>query len=153
MTNPVRAVYKRLQPVAAVTAKLGRGPTHPYWLFQHRRDAKVEGSSAVAITLKSAGGWAPRNPHNSMQFPRVLVEYAGDPTRRANSEYAPDAETKVRTVHDEVDRVLHRTSLFAEMWGDDRVIGCQSLGEIEFFPMPDGDGAVVGQAYYGLTIA
>ena len=47
---------------------------------------------------------------------------------------------------------LHRTSAESVAWGDLVTVGCQRLTDPQFIPVPDGDGILVGETYYGVLL-
>lgn len=149
----VTSAIQFLKTFPEVTAALGSDKVWTSWLFDRRLYARYEGTSKTAVVLSTAGGWTSPNAYSTVRFPRLRVEIYTDPTRDgAGAVVTRDAEARALDVFDLVDRRLHNTSGHDVMWGGQRVIASTRLSEPEVFDVPDGDGAVRCEVYYGLGV-
>ena len=153
MTTFVEAVQVRLASDVSVQAVLGSSDIYPTWVFQDRPYAPVEGSQRVAVVLSWAGSWTTPNTHNTMKFPRLRVEFLGDPTRGETGQTrVQDARNKIALAHEAVDKVLHRVDGSDVIWSGVRILRSSRLGELDLSWEPETDGMVRAEVYYGLGL-
>lgn len=160
MTGPVvtddlvQGAVKWLMDQPAIVAVLGTfpGTTTPY-LFQHNLWARIEGTQSTAAVISRAGGWAGANPHNTLRFPRLSLELYADPLRDGARMVIEPVETwrRIEAAFAVFDKVLHQPAASAQMWGTVRAIGCLRQGEPIVYPVPDGDGVLRLQTFYGVS--
>lgn len=145
--------YLRAQPelVAAVDqfnigGKLGPG------IWGYRTWTRMETSTRTAVVVSHDGGWAAPNLHNTLRFPRVLLNVWADPKRdgQANN-IDPLVQRRATNVFETFDRYLHRPAGDALWWGTVRVVTTERLTEPVVLEVPDGDGLIRMQAYYAIT--
>lgn len=153
---------------AQLTALLGSDLTWTTWMFTEVPYVLIENSSSALVVITQSGGWAAPNAHNTMSFPRLVVDIWADPTRSrpSNAVQIQDAKQKINTIHKAIFKNLHTVSKQNSVggsiiWGTPaqiadksgtRIQGSQLLGEPEFSPVGDGSGAFMGRIYYGVTI-
>lgn len=163
MTTPVdtddivQGAVKWLEQFPDVLDVLGsftEDPTVPY-LFQHKLYQVMEGSQSTAAVVLNGGGWAGPNTHNSMRFPRIILELTVDPLRAADQNVIDPGEAyrRINRAYEVIDRRLHRPQGGQQQWGDIRTIGCSRQGEPTIFPISQADGALRLQVFYGVTQA
>jgi len=161
MTSPVQTddliqgAVKYLLGCPDITAVLGAFPeTGTPWLFQHTLWCTVEGSQSTAAVIDRAGGWAGANAHNTMRFPRIVLQLYVDPLRDAAGNVTDPGEAyrRIDAAFDAFDKRLHRAASGTQMWGTVRTIGCLRLGEPDAYPVPDGDGGMRLTTFYGLSV-
>jgi hypothetical protein len=150
--------YLALQP--EIYSVLGSSVDWDVWLFQETPYVRIEGSQQTACVLKQMGSWTTPNMHNHMRFPRLQVEYWADPDRDADSNNSNPltAKDKILIAHDVIDRFLHFTALGEQWWPDIdahapmRILNSARQGEIDFSPIPDGDGMMRGVTTYAIGV-
>lgn len=122
-------------------------------LFQYRLWTPIEGTSNTAAVITHEGGWATPNVHNTMRFPRILLNLWADPIRDAGNNVIdlPEVQRRIAWVFEQIDKHLHITGNASMMWGDVRVMTSVRLTEPSIYVVPDGDGLVRLQAYYAIT--
>lgn len=168
MSDLTLAARNYLAQQPSVTSLLGSDTLWDTWIFADEPYALVENSQSVLIVITQEGGWASPNMHNTMQFPRLLIDIWADPTRNpaTNAVRVKDAKIKINAVYNAVDKFLHTVNLDVPgggsiYWGTatqifektgSRIQGSQRLGEPEFSPVMDGNGAYMGRVIYGVTI-
>lgn len=165
MTSPVPvtkqdivgATVKWLLTKPAVTSAVGMfnvsGKLVP-GVFQYRLWAgQFEGSQSTAIVITSEGGWATPNTHNTLRFPRVVLNVWCDPLRDDgnNATNLPEVQRRAMWVFEQADKYLHITGGDAMMWDQTRVITSVRLTEPTIYVVPDGDGILRLQAYYAIS--
>lgn len=163
MTTPVTAedivgaTVKWLLTKSSVTSAVGMftvsGKQVP-GIFQYRLWAgQFEGASSSAIVITNEGGWATPNPHNTMRFPRVVLNVWCDPLRDDghNATNLPEVQRRAMWVFEQADKYLHIPGGDTMIWGETRVISSVRLVEPVLYTVPDGDGIVRLQAYYAVT--
>jgi hypothetical protein len=130
------------------------------FIFQRSLYIRVEGiaglmgTQAVAAVCSYAGGWAAPLDHSSANFQRLSLEIYADPLRDSAGNITSPAETEARAkaVWKVADSHLHRIgSPKTVLWGDLVTTSAQRQTEPVIYPVPDGDGLVRCQNYYGIT--
>lgn len=149
----VQGCVKYLLDEDNVHAALGVFPdTGTPWLFQHELWGAVEGSQATAAVISRAGGWAGPNEYNTLRFPRISLQIYADPLREAGNVSMPgETWRRVEATFRVFDNLLHRPAPTVIMWGSIRTITCTRLGEPVVYPVPDTDGMIRLQVFYGVT--
>lgn len=159
MTTPVttddvvQGCVKHLSGQADVINVLGRYPyTHKPYLFQRQLWVNMEGSSSTACVVTRSGGWGSPNQHNTLRFPRLLIEITVDPQREEGMVSDPaEADLRLQHAYQVIDRHLHRPQSGDQMWGAVRTIACLRIAEPINFAVPDGNGMQRIQAFYAVT--
>lgn len=151
----VDAVAQFLLAQSDVIAAVGTDPVP--WVFQRIPGVRLKSTQKTAVVVALAGAWTTPNQHNTMQFPRVLIECYGDPTRDpATNVSIDDGETKALATWRAVNAHLHRPQ-GGVLPGVDaaglRIIGSLRLDEPDPIEVPEGDGLMVVRTYYGLEVA
>lgn len=150
--------YLRLQP--GVYNVLGSDNDWDVWLFQDTLMTRVESSQKTACVVRQDGGWTQPNMHNTARFPRLVVEFYGDPDRDAgnNTSEPLSAKDKILAAFNVIDRFLHFTTMRDQWWpeygtnGAMRVLNSSRASELQFFPVPDGDGLMRGSVTYNVGV-
>ena len=162
MTTPVTVDHitagavKWLQGFPDVTAVLGQSPSGRPYLFQDTLYVVMEGTQSTAAVIYRAGGWAGPNAHNTARFPRIGLEVYVDPIRDGGGNVTSpgEAERRIDAAYKAIDRHLHRQPQNeTQMWGTVRTIGCTRLVEPTVTPVPNGDGLIRLDTFYGVTEA
>lgn len=151
----VQGAAKVLLSHPEVVALLGVNPDGSPYLFQYRLGApELEGSSQTAVVVSSDGGWTTPNVHNTLRFPRLVVQVFADPMRDAtgNTKNFPEVQRRVDVVFATVDRVLHRPQSGIQMWGSVRTLSCARLSDPVTYSVPDGDQLLRSTFTYAVTV-
>ncbi len=151
----VQGAVKWLLGFTDIAAVLGVYPdTGTPWLFQTTLWATVEGSQSTAAVISRAGGWAGANAHNTMRFPRIRLELYADPIRDGARNLTDPGEAwrRIEAAWDVFDSRLHRPAAADVRWGDVRTLGCLRLGEPTVYSVPDGEGMLRLQCFYGVAV-
>jgi len=150
----VRGCVKWLSGFADVLAVLGQKPyTHSPYLFQRQLWVNMENSQTTACVISRSGGWAAPNVHNTMRFPRLLVEITVDPLRDEgyNVVDPEEADLRLQNAYTTIDRHLHRPQGGDVFWGTVRTIAVARVAEPVMFAVPDGNGMQRLQVFYAVT--
>lgn len=161
MTGPVltddlvQGCVKYLAALTDVRAVLGAYPDESPWLFQHDLWVEVEGTGNTAAVIAAAGGWAGPNQYNTMRFPRISLEISADPLRDAGNNPTTPGEVhrRLERAFAAIDARLHRPAPLDQRWGTVRTLGCSRIAEPVIYVVPDGDGMLRLQAFYGVVQA
>lgn len=159
MTAPddsiVRGAVKYLMDISDVTDLLGTYQTGVPYLFQHTLWVVMENTQTTACVISRAGGWAGPNLHNTMRFPRISLELWADPLRDAGNNVTDPGEVhdRIESIFKSIDRYLHRPQGGTVWWGDIRTAGCHRLTEPIVYTVPDGNGLLRLQTFYGVVEA
>lgn len=143
---------------SAVRAVLGSGKGFSTWVFRGQDDmakpfVNMEGTGAAAVLVRQQGGWSSPNRHNTMTFPRLVVEVYVDPERDMHgNEISPDVMGRFTQIQAVLDRYLRNMDHREVMWGQVRTLSCDRLDEWSVFPLPDGGGIRVSRAAYAVTL-
>lgn len=150
----VAGCVRYLSPIARVREVLGAFDDGTPWIFQRSLHVTIEGSQSAGLVISYRGGWGAPNQHNTLEFPRLGLELWVDPLRDALNNTVETAETERRAaaILRVIDRVLHRPQGGDQFWGTVRTVGCLRLGEPNFYSVPDGDGVVRAEVFYGAMI-
>lgn len=152
--NIVQAAAKFLATRPTVLAVLGKFPaTQTPYLFQNSLWTTMENSQSTAAVLRYAGGWTGPNAHNTMRFPRLLLEVFCDPIRDEDNNIADPGEVRRRVEHayKVIDKQLHHPQGGQQRWGDIRVLGCSRLTEPVVENVTDGSGLLRLTCTYAIT--
>lgn len=149
----VQGAVKWLLGFDDIRAVLGAFADGTPFLFQRQLWTTVETTGSTAAVISRAGGWAGGNEHNTMRFPRLSLEIHVDPIRDAarNVIDPGEADRRADAAWDAFDGRLHRPASSTQMWGSVRTIGCLRLGEPNVYDVPDGDGLIRLQCFYGVA--
>lgn len=151
----VQGVCKWLATFDDVTSLLGSASDGSPYIFQDTLHAVMEGTQHAAIVLSTMGGWAAPNNYNTAEFPRLLLDLWVDPIRDSSNNYIELAETRrrARQIYIALNWHLHRPQVGDPVyWGTVRTIGCTRLGEVVIASVPDGDGLIRAQVFYGVIL-
>lgn len=151
--NLVQGAVKYLLSFSDVTDVLGTTTDGNPLLFQDELYARMEGTQSTAAVVSLAGGWAGPNQHNTMRFPRLSLELWADPRRDdGNNELKPgETRRRIDNAYQVIDRYLHRPQSGTQMWGTVRTITCTRLVEPLIYAVPDGNGLLRLQVFYGVA--
>lgn len=159
MTTPVttddvvQGCRKFLAGKTDLLALLGATDDEP-WLFQGKLYQVMEGTQSSAVVLSTMGGWSTPLDYGTAEFPRLSVELYVDPIRDEDNNYIEQAETRrralliLRTLNKHLHRVIHAS----QMWGTVRTVGSQRLAEPLLYEVPNGDGMLRAQVFYGVQV-
>jgi hypothetical protein len=159
MTGPtddlIQGAVKYLLAFPDVTTALTTYPDGTPWLFQHTLWAELEGSGGTAAVISRAGGWAAPNTYNTARFPRIALDIWADPIRDAANHVTDPGEVQRRAdaAYQILDAHLHNAAAGDRMWGTVRTITCVRLAEPNVYTVPDGDGLLRLETFYGITQA
>lgn len=161
MTTPVmdddlvQGVVKWTNTFTELTSLVGAAGDGSPFIFQDLLHTVLEGSQSAAVVFSVVGGWTAPNDYNTAEFPRLLFDLWVDPIRDANNSYIelPETRRRARKIYSAFNRYLHRPTSDEIFWGTVRTIGCARLGEPVYAPVPDGDGMIRLQVFYGVVMA
>lgn len=175
MTRLTLAARNKIVQIPAVqdlvsAGKIGKSATWTSgWIFDSRPQVEIETSSAKCmVVVADDGTWLPPNAHNTEKFLAMFVDVWASPTRNTDgSQRTPDAEFLIETVFEALLPELHTVHPAGpdgeiRWWGtasqiENRtglpVFYSQKLTEIEFSPVEDGNGAVMGRVRFGVATA
>lgn len=145
--------YLRAQPeVVAAVDTFNINNSFSPGIFQYRLWTVMEGSEKTSCVINTDGGWAGPNLHNTLRFPRLLLNIWADPLRDAQkNNIDPLVQRRATNTFEAIDPFLHCMEGSDMRWGTLRVISCLRLTEPVVYPVPDGDGLVRLQCYYAVT--
>ncbi len=153
-----KAAREYLVQFPRLRALLGSGMGFETWIFRGQDDqakpyVNMEGSGQAALLLRQDGGWATPNRHNTLEFPRLVVEVYVDPERDGlGNEIGPDVSDRMAQIWQTLDRHLRNVDHTEVWWGDLRTIGCDRLDTPSVFPFPDSGGIRIARAAYGVSV-
>ena len=124
------------------------------YIFQWTLQMIIETTQSSAVVVSQVGSWAAPNIHNTLKFPRISVEFYADPLRDNGRNYTDLTEVRrrINALYNAVDKRLHRPQAGEQMWGSIRTLECTRLGEPVIYEIPNGDGALRGQVFYGVVV-
>lgn len=157
MTTPVAAddivqgAVKYLLTQPACVAAVGTTDAGTPLIFQHSVFVPIEGRSTTAAVIAYSGGDG-ANVHNTMRFPRIMLEIWADPLRDRGRNTVDPGEVwrRINATFTVFDRALHRPQGGVQMWGTVRTINCTRMAEPAVYPVPDGDGLLRAATFYGV---
>lgn len=150
-----------------------------YYLFQENLMANLEGSGSNAVVISYAGTWGGAGQLTSWQFFRISLDIWCDPIRGSDAQLvtapgfrmspisgppaatAPNAahfripiETRRRVmkIYHRFDKYLHRPQGGVQWWGSVRTVGCERIGGLNLYSVPDGEKMIRGQVLYGVSV-
>jgi hypothetical protein len=152
------------------------------WIFADKPEANIEKRSHRAlIVLTSGGNWQSPNPHNTAQFPLLLLDIWASPTRNADgSPSMPDADLLIEDIFAEIRPYLHTVDLgvpgidsdpalpylgrpgYPRFWGTAEeianrtgtlIVSSQHVGGPDFADVKDGNGARFARYTFGIQTA
>ena len=158
MTTPVtdddivQGAVKYLLSQPRCVAAVGTTDIGTPLIFQHQLFYPIEGKSTTAAVVTYNGGSESANLHNTMRFPRIMLELWADPLRNMGRNTVDPGEVwrRINAVFSIFDRALHRPQGGTQMWGSVRTISCQRMAEPIVYPVPDGDGMMRAATFYGV---
>jgi hypothetical protein len=154
---------------------LGRSKTFDTWIFDQKPRVTLEGTQRVLVVLNEDGVHDQMNAHNTMQFPRLLVDVWADPSRLPDgSVQQDDADDKIKNVTKLLDRHFHTVNLdvppgtndlyglpgYPRVWGTATqiksvsgsvVLGSRRLSGPDFSDVQDGNGARMARLVYAVN--
>lgn len=134
-----------------ITGTAGASSTTP-GIWPYRLWTRMEGSQKTSIVVAREGGWAAANTHNTLRFPRLVLNVWADPLRDGqNNNVDPRVQSRANACFEIADKYLHLTGGPERWFGDIRVVSCVRLTEPVIYDVADGDGLVRLQAYYAVT--
>lgn len=139
------------------------------WIFRGTREngtpmVNVEGTGSCSITIEYGTPWDTNRQGTTFSHPEIKVFYHCDPTRdrEIGGPVAADARGKCLSLHKRVSKLLSLadtgSASYLEMGkrtdgtGALRVIDSSLGRDLYISDIPNGDGMVVGQASFELTV-
>lgn len=172
MTTLTLAIRNELARIPELTALLAKSASWDTWIFDERPvKAAIEGTQKCMIVVSSERPYAGANDHNTLRFPLVHVDIWADPTRDLTKENRPvkvhDARNKIERIFPFVDKFLHRIDAGTPsggilIWGTTAEVSSKTgvavsgshriSGDIEFSPVKDSEGTMMGRITYGVNL-
>lgn len=129
------------------------------YIFQESLPIRMESTQKIALVLRQEGFWTSPNTYNTMRFPRLITEFWCDPPRDAAANVVNwvSAKRQIQKTHAYIDLFLHSVTSEAVWWPSFtdpqrfRVISSKRQGELEYFPVSDGNGLLRATCSYALT--
>lgn len=151
VTGATRYLRSKPEVIDAVDTFVIDGKLTP-GVFSYRLWTTMEGSQKTSIVLAHEGGWATPNLHNTLRFPRLVLNVWADPLRDAqNNNIDPRVRGRANACYEIVDRFLHMTAGAERMFGTIRVVSCVRITEPVIADVQDGDGLIRLQVFYAVT--
>ncbi len=147
VAGAVKYLLSRPECVAAVgTTDIGTP-----LIFQHNLYFPIEGKSTTAVVIHYNGGDG-ANLHNTLRFPRIMLEIWADPLRNMGRNTVDPGEVwrRINDTFTVFDRALHRPQGGVQMWGNLRTISATRQAEPIVYPVPDGDGMMRAATFYSI---
>ena len=147
------AAVTYLSAITEITDLLGSDDVFDTWIFRDDLLAVVENTGKSALVVRQQGSWAEANQHNTMRFPRLIVEMYVDPPRDTlgNAEIST-VDDVADHLFEVIDFYLHRARGGEEMWGTRLTLGSYRAGEPDRFPWADVDGTQAYRLTYNVTM-
>ena len=167
MTSLSLAARNLLGQDPALKALLGRSASWSTWVFDETPYARFEGTSKCLIVVNEEGTWTFPNEHNSMRFPKLIIDVWADPTRNPDkSVKVQDAKTKIEDIGKHLNRHFHLVdggtpTGMPFVWGTAEEIaaksgvvitGSQRLNGPEYSPVTDSQGSIMGRYEFGVNV-
>lgn len=141
-----------LDAVDTFTITTPSGSTISPGIWPYRLWTRMEGSQKTSIVVARDGGWATPNVHNTLRFPRLVLNVWADPLRDSqNNNVDPRVQSRAYAAFEIADKYLHMTAGPERWFGDIRVVSCVRLTEPIIYDVQDGDGLVRLQSFYAIT--
>lgn len=167
MDDVASGAVRYLAGFADVTALLGAFPANDPngsnagkpWLFADTNAGvlkTMEGSSGTAMVCADFGGWSVPEVLGTLRFRRLRLDVWIDPLRDAGRNMIESSSLTTNrglAAFAAAQFRLQRTDPDTVIWGDLVTVDCHLLTDIQFLPVPDGDGLQRGTAYYGVSTA
>ncbi len=156
----VKAARRFIAQQDGIASVLSSDAHWDLYLFQERLMVRIESSQNIACVLLQKGNWTSPNNHNTLKFPRLIVEFWADPDRdsRSNVTLPLSAKDKILAAYEFLDKYLHRVAGGDLWWPDQddsgavRVISSKRSDELSFYEVPDGDGMMRAQVIYNIVM-
>lgn len=172
MTALTLAIRNELARIEPLTALLARSASWDTWIFDQRPvKAAIEGTQKCMIVVSQGGSYTGANDSNTLRFPQVHIDIWADPTRNMVAEDRPvkvyDAESKIEKIFPYVDAFLHRVDRGTPsgdllIWGTTDEVATKTgvvvagslrlSGDIEYSPVRDSVGTMMGRITYGVNV-
>lgn len=168
MTRLSRAAADTLAQDKALRKLLGRSVSYPTWIFDQRPvKVAIEGTQTCMIVVNELTQYTSPNDHNTLAFPRLIVDIWADPTREApgGAPTVYDAPEKVEAIAKLVNRHFHlvdsgTASGGIVIWGTAEEIaartgvaitGSKRLDGPDYSDVRDSEGSVMGRLTFGVN--
>lgn len=172
MTTLSLAARNELARIPELTSLLGQSVSWDTWIFDTKPvKVAVEGTSRCMIVVNQGTAHAGANDHNTLRFPRLLVDIWADPTRDTTKQSKPvkvdDAQTKIEAIARIVDRVFHRVDSGTSagnvlIWGTAEQVAAKTGviisgskridGDVDYSQVKDSDGTWMGRLTYAVNM-
>lgn len=172
MTTLSLAVRNELAKIDGLTALLAKSESWDTWIFDERPvKAAIEGTQKCMIVVNQFSPYAGANEHNTMRFPQLTVDIWADPTRDMTKQNRPvkvyDAKSKIEAIFPFVDKFLHRVDRGngagnVLIWGTAAEVAAKTgvviagshriSGDIDYSPVKDSEGTLMGRITYGVNM-
>lgn len=167
MTILSLAIRNELARIPGLTALLAKSDSWDTWIFDERPvKAAIEGTQKCMIVVNQANLYTAANEHNTLRFPQVNIDIWADPTRNSNKSVKVfDAKAKIEAIFPFVDKFLHRVDRGTSagnvmIWGTAQQVAQKTgvviagshriSGDIEYSPVRDSEGTLMGRITYGV---
>lgn len=168
MTQMTLAARNLLAQDTALTPLLGRSVTWSTWIFEDNpQGVRVENTQKCLIVVGEDRGYTSPNEHNTMRFPRLIIDIWADPTRNEDrSVKVNDAKDKIEAIAKLVNNHFHTVDPGTpqgniRQWGTAEqiaaktgvyVAGSVRREELSFSPIKDSEGSFMGRLIYGVNL-
>ncbi len=146
-----KEITEYLLTFPAITSKVGFG-TAPFIWYQSP-GAVLEGSQSAGLVVSYSGFWATANHYNTLNFPRIRIDFIVDAERIDGNVSDP---TKARRhgfwLFLAVDEVLNFKDNPVFLTTEKLVSSVRSV-QPEFKPSIESDGTLIGTAFYNIEAA
>lgn len=167
MTRLSLAARNYIAQDAALAPLLGKSQSWPIWVFDERPvGIKFEGFQKCLVVINEDSTWTSPNEHNTLRFPRLIVDIWADPTRNEDrSVRMDDARDKIEVIETVLSKHFHTVDMGLPsgkiiQWGTAEEIeanagvfisGSSRRSGPEFRPVKDNEGAWMGTYIYGVN--
>lgn len=129
------AAVVQIATFSTVTSLLGSETDGTPWIFQNTPQVTVEGSGKSAVIVRQEGSWTPPNFHNTIEFPRLVIDALSAPSLNILDVIAArDAEERNLVILAAIRAQFHRVDGSSQIWDGVRVLDCVAL--LEPAPIP-----------------
>lgn len=137
----------------SVVAAVSQFPNGAPYIFHRKVGDNVEKANKTAIVLMDGGYSGDPVRGHTNHFKRLRVEMWAGPLRDARGLPINGSEgsDRLNAAYEALDKVFHRTSGKAQLWGSILSIASERIGDLVMYPVSDGEEIMYGTVYYSVN--